>query len=537
MSEDPAERLTAANDEQLDNSEVSFDGSAGNPSLSSVQFFRGPDASTDPSKQAEITPLYLSDTTPNPDGLAEFLHGSELLGLNTEKKPLQPQQYTLAAALNALGPDGLSLHLQTAVCFPRRSSKTTTLWSLILGRCESREDYQVGYTAITGQAARDRFIKDVLTVLERRQPDPDTRGWKANRAAGSTHIQWDNGSRLSILSPSGEAFRGDSYDLIVIDEGQVHDADVSADLLAGTLPTFDTRPGAQLVVAGTARDRTGILWSTLELGRKGEAGIVEYAAPDDTRIHVEDQPREGTTADPAVWLAAHPGLSGLTTLKSIEANWQALKPDDFAAEYLGIWRSTSRHSFLDPAKWAQTGLDGPTPQPPKTFALAISVHPEQTSAAICAAWRDGDGLAHIVLLGHRRGVNWVSTEASRLALKYRVPIVYDSQSGASSLIAEQFLRVSPRPLLQKQIWSNVSNAAELLVKELNSGTLRHYRDQAAMEAAAPLVTKRTTASSKRWALGRVTREADITPLESAAMALRFFDETPVRKPLPRMTAA
>jgi hypothetical protein len=549
MIEHPHARLTAANDEQLDNSEVLFDGSAGNPSLSSETFSLGVSPQSDdskPLKQAEVAPLHASDFSGSETKRAEFITGAEMLGLNTTARPLQAQQFAIADMLNASHPDGAPLNVINGVVAPRRSSKTTTIYALILGRCVHRPGFQAAVTGVTQVAARTRFLKDVVAPLERAYPDPETRDFKVNRSAGSTHISFSNGSFFGVVPPNSEAIRGESLGFYLVDEGQeVRDPDDAADLLAGVLPTFDTnsingKTDAQLVVAGTADEAVGLLWDVLESGRAGKAGIIEYAADPATRIHHEDDDPEelpGSSADPAVWLTAHPGIGNLTPISAIRRNFDTLRPEVFASEYLGLWKNESRNTFLDPVKWAAGAIEGPVPAPPARFGLGMSVHRDQTFSAICAAWRDEDGNAVIAILDHRKGVNWVVERASYFSNKYKVPITHDPMRGSSSMVAEGFKRITPRPRLDPLVWAQVSNASELLVTTLNDSKLKHFSNQSEMDDAVRLVIKRRAAQGKRWAIGTRLPEEDATVLEAASFALRAFDELPVKRPLPRTTAA
>lgn len=96
---------------------------------------------------------------------AEFLRGAELLRFHGELamrgRSVQPQQMLVCDVL-AAG------HARNAFLLPRRSSKSTSLIAVALGRAEAREDYRVGILTLTsGKAGRSRFLKDVVPALER----------------------------------------------------------------------------------------------------------------------------------------------------------------------------------------------------------------------------------------------------------------------------------------------------------------------------------------------------------------------------------
>lgn len=473
-------------------------------------------------RDSGIPPLHASSFDGSRDFRSEFMVGARSLGLDTPKKPIPPQTLVIADALNAIDDDGLTRFSTMAVCVPRRASKTTSIFATLLGRCFERPGYEVAYSAQTGVKGRDRFLLDVVRPLERQYPDDGTRPFKINRGRGSEQIIWDNGSRFAVLAPIADNFRGDAFDAVVLDEAQVHDPEASEDLLGAILPTFDTRPGAQLIVAGTTGEhRSGLLWSSLEDGRHGRAdtGIVEYGAGDS----LTDQEH----ADEDVWLRSHPGIGNLTPLNIIRRNFEKLPLAQFLREYLGVWPAGGAGRFLNPQRWAESAIPGELPAPPDHFAVAFQVHPDGLSASIVAAWRDDEGNAHIGILDHRPGTEWLAPAALAIYRKHRTPLVHDTYGGPNNVQVEALQRARPRPRFDPQTMADVKTAAALLVKELDDGKLRHYA-QDEMDEAARLAVKRRIGNG--WGLGRMDAAEDITPLEAAALALRAFDGMRKREP-------
>lgn len=464
-----------------------------------------------------IKPLNCSDLAESEEGRAEFLTGAVALGLIGRNKELKPQQLLIADVCNAA-------HQTIGALIPRRSSKTTSLFALALGRCFEREGYLVGYTACTtGQKARDRFKKDIAPVLERIFPDKDSRPFKIVYSGGLERIVFDNGSIFQVLPPIGEAFRSDSFDMVILDEAGEASPEMTDDLIQGIMPTFDTRPGAQLIVAGTAaKFRDGnLLWNTLVDGRHqlNDTAILEFAAPDST---TDEELDDWETVKKLV-LAAHPGVGTLTTLEVVHARWMKLKRQQFAEEYLSIFGlAGATTGIVSMEGWNKGRNKGALPRPPARFSMAIAVHPDQISACIVAAWRVR-GKPRILVLEHRRGnLDWLTKRARELASKYRTPIVHDT-NGPVTVEAEALGRMRPKPKLLGQSFPNVKTAAALIIKEIEAGRLEHY-DQEPLNEAARLAKKRSVGPTA-WALGRQRSEDDIITLEAAAMALRVYDET------------
>jgi len=496
-----------------------------------TQDAQSPDSSTElfypqaweSARDSGISPLHQSELDSDQSRRQEFLDGATLLGVHGGRKELKPQQLRLADVCNAG-------QTTVGILLPRRSTKTTTLLALALGRCYSREDYLVGYTTCTtGQKARDRFRKDIVPVLERLYPDAAARPFRIRKAGGSERIEFSNGSIFQVLPPQGESFRSDAFDLIILDEAGEASPEMTEDLLAGALPTLDTRPEAQIIVAGTAaKFRKGnLLWDTLADGREGRSstGVLEYAAPDSTNMDDLDD----WDKVQALVLAAHPGIGVLTTLDIVRQRWEKLSRRQFAEEYLSIFGTDgSFQSFLNTEQWLAHGTDGDLPAMPtdRSVGLAITVHPDQSCAAITVAWRDDGGRACLGLVDYRSGTDWLPKRAKDLASKMRGTVVYDSV-GPVTVTTEALARMRPRPKMAPQTWQNVATAAALLAKEIDAGNIVHW-NQDELTTAVQLVTKRGTPTSNRWAFGRREPGHSIIAAEGASLALRWVDENPKR---------
>lgn len=483
-------------------------------------------------RDSHTPPRYVSSFDGGDSLRAEFMAGADLLGIADK---LQPQQLVIADALNAVNAEGHPLNPMVGVLIPRRSSKTTSILAVLLGRCASRPNYRVAFTlATTGQKARDRFRADIVGPLERLYPDENNRPFRIRKAAGSEAIEFENGSLFRVLTPSGESFRSDAFDCVFVDEAGEATPETTTDLLTGILPTMDTRPDAQIIIAGTAaKYRTGnMLWDVLQKGRAGEDeyGIVEYAASQD--VTVDDIP-DWDAAVPLV-LEAHPGIGTLTTLAKVKRNFDALPREQFMREYLSVFEDAGfSESAVNLRRWLAAQLDTDAPEPPKRFAIGVAVTLNQTAASIVAAWRE-DGDARVLVLDHRPGTVWVADRLRELA-KYKVPIVYNNIGTTRAEIDALLFDRAVKPYLKPQTMTNVSTAAALFVREVDNGRIGHWDDQALLTAVQ---TARKRQMANAWGFGRGNNpDADITALEAASMALRVYDEQPAKKPMVMLTAA
>lgn len=464
-----------------------------------------------------VPPRTVSELVTTEEDRAEFLRGATMLRFHGARamrgRCPQPQQLVVVDALAA----GRS---RNAVLLPRRSSKSTTLIAIGLGRAEAREDYRVGIlTMTTGKAGRSRFLKDVVPALERSGTD-----CRIVRAHGQERVEFPDGGMVQWLSTIDD-LRGEAFDLIILDEAGEADPQKVEDTLAAALPTLDTRPGAQIVAAGTAGKyrRGNLLWSWLVMGREGKAGIVEYALPET----ITEDDVESWAAIRAHMLAAHPGIGTLTTEDAVQGNYETLPRLVFLAEYGGLFGDEGGTvSLFDPVKWARTGVDGALPAPPERFTLAFAAHPDQLTVSIVAAWRDEKGKAVPLLLEHVQGIDKAPALLLKYARRYRVPIIYDAGSQVNALIVEKLSQANPRPKFDPKTYADVKRAASLVVDEVDRENVVHYRDQLVLTEGVHRTMKRKS-GDRGWLLGRDPKAPndDITPVEAWALAQLVYDTT------------
>lgn len=501
-----------------------FENSSTPLAMSSPGFFLG---EWDAVRDSGIEPLYCSALSDDEAMREEFLSGAEMLGLIGGRKTLKAQQLRLA--------DALQMHTERmGVCWPRRATKTTTILAVLIGRCLRRpevtgEPYTVMFSAQSGIKSTARF-REWVTVLDRVHAGVTDRPYKARMAAGSQALMFPNGSAIYVVQPSAESYRGDAADVVWLDESQEHDAEASAELLAGVLPTMDTAPeGAQLIVSGTAgQQRSGILWDTLVKGRDPEdrTGIVEYAAPEDTPVE--------NLGDEALWAGVHPGINTLTTTERVRSNFEAMSGPVFAAEYLGLWPLDYSVSVFDSAKWLAGEREVPRSLP-ESAAFGYDISYNGSTAAIVAAWREGDDV-FFNLVEHRQGSSWVKARIVELSKRHKAVVGFNAIGGVLA-VAEEIERARSIPksrMVPVGFRGGIAPACSTVLREFDDDHLRHFGQPGLTEAFLQVARRQMGDKAWKWAPGM--NGADITTVWAATMALRAFDEKPQVKRLRAIVA-
>ena len=411
---------------------------------------------------------------------------------------------------------------------PRRSTKTSALFAIALGRIASRDDYRIGYSMATlALKARARFREDIAAPLEFLYPDKATRPFIINYAGGSESIRWKStGSLFQFLAPKGDGFRSDAWDMILIDEAGEAEPEMTEDLLAGATATMDTIPDAVFIAMGTAGQikKGGLLWPILEDGRAGvrRTSLLEWAA--DPETSVDDITDEGGDPDwdkaSAILATVHPGIGHGSELADIEPNFR--KPEDFLREYLNVFSDIGGSAFFAPTAWTKLGTDAGYPAIPRTARFGLAVNVDGSSASIAAAWRDKDKKAHVVLVARAEGTAWVQKKVLDLWAKYRIPFAVDYGTSATKIEVDRIRMGRIRVRMDPLEWADVHASSVLFKQNFEAGTLQHY-NQTDLDKAVIGAKKRGTKDSKRWGYKAISDDVDVSPLEAAALALHAAD--------------
>lgn len=465
----------------------------------------------------KAVPRFLSPT-PTPVNITAAAAGYAMLGME-----LLPQGELVAAVLEAEREDGRPLYKDITVQIPRRSTKTTTIQAVLLGRCSARKGYKVIQTAQDGTRASMVFM-DMVRTMEMVDPrEPKERDWKVFASTGREYIQWKNGSRWWVAPPKASSFRGLAADVLFFDEAGEYDLALTAELQAGALPVMDTRPNGQIIKAGTpGLSRDGLFWSSLEAARAqpDRYGIVDYSATDSDVISEED------AGNPELWYRVHPGLAcGLTDLETIQQRWDTMDVPTFVREYLCVWPPDSNRSAFDLDAWRDSG--GPALASPEglPWALGFDVAIGASASALAAAWFDEDGHPHVQLLDHRAGAHWLPDELQKATGKHAVDVGYDNigDNIAVAQAATRKPRFNTRHLKSLQL-REVAAATAVVAASLDNGTFTHGEDTALDAAILNAVWRESNGSRL---LGR-KHGKDISPIQACIHALAAAANARVR---------
>lgn len=459
---------------------------------------------------------------PRGTNIATALYGAQLQGL-----PLLPQGEEISAVLNARRPDGSVLYDQVVVLVPRRAAKTTSIWSEILGRCASIPGYRVYVTAQDGQRSREILRDDIMENL--RGQRFEERGLGTFMIGnGSESVHFSNRSLIRAVPPKPSIFRSKHADVIYLDEAGEYETELGADLVAAALPLMDTRHNSQIIISGTpSLAREGLLWDKLQAGidaspANRHVGVLAYMIRDDESIVLE-QPDGTLELNTKVLQRVHPGIGTLTTLAKIATRYGDIKPlSKFEMEYACRFPLSVGSTAIDPADW-EACSGGAFPVRPQRVGLGFDVEPDDSCAALVAAWRDAAGRPHLEVLAAQPGSDWLPGKARQAVVKHRATPAFD-QIGANLDPAEALnrMRVATSPLALR--WMQA--ATSRLAREIASRQLIHH-DQPDLSDAAEGAVWRTVGEGGKL-FGRKASAAPVCTLVAGAAALWSYDQAAPR---------
>jgi hypothetical protein len=400
------------------------------------------------------------------------------------------------------------------ITVPRQSTKTTWAFSTGIAR-GGKPDHRTAYMAQAGTAMIRKFRADLFTPLEHSILGPS---WQIRRGAGDPGIEHrSNGSYLQGFPPVDGSLRNSAQDLVIVDEGQEHDAELGAQLAQTILPTMTTRPRRQLWMVGTAPDAAHAdAWfrTYYDRGLAGEPGVclVDYG------IGPDDDPD-----DPETVLRRHPGVG----LPGVNAAFfahmrQELSRDQYLREFLNLWpdpEAVEVERPIDPRAWqalADTVVHGPRRW------LGFDVSLNRRTAALAGASLDAAGrpVASLLWRGPTQDLQSAVREHRRPS-GGRLAGIRGAPSQGDTCEQLRELRL-PADVVTA---GDYAGACQRLADLVNSGRLAHDGHP---DVLAALVGAGRSWRTDAWVWAARLSDTDITPLVAITLAVAAAATAPGR---------
>jgi phage terminase large subunit-like protein len=248
---------------------------------------------------------------------------------------------------------------------------------------------------------------------------------KIRTVAGGETIEFRNGARFKPIARTRTSGRGFSPDCLLLDESFA----LSFEVVAAQMPGVSARPNPQIWYLSSA----GTWESEVLLGlrRRGHSGTATSFGYWEWHADATDDFR-----DPRIWAQANPAYGRRLTHAAVSRELEAMPRRAFLRERLGVWAETSVETvFEEETINALTIESPPPPRDGRAIGWGCDAAWDRTGAAICAAFRDNDGRAVVVLVDARPGAGWLPDRLGELDSTFALSAVaYDARGNITDLM-------------------------------------------------------------------------------------------------------
>lgn len=423
-------------------------------------------------------------------------------------------------------PDREPIHpwaaFEVAEVVPRQNGKSELLIARQLaGLFLLEEELQI-YSAHLFDTAMEIFRRLVFVVencddLRREVKHRGSKLVGITYSHGQEGIELRDGRRIRFKARTGGGGRGFSADCLYLDEAMI----LREVFLGATVPTLSARANPQIWLAGSAPDEEDPAHDGVVLAkrrRRALKGGDESLAYFEHSAEGEDP---GTVSaevldDPEQWALANPGLEIRITREYVANERRAMGDRQFAVERLGIgaWPDVSPDAGRIITQDAWDAVADPGSRIASGHVFGLDIDPGQAWASIAAAGARNDGLHHVGIIEHARGIGWVVDSCEEWLGRYPgAHLIIDPRADLGMLVLE--LEGLGVPLI-KTTSADYKNACGGFFQAVTEKTLRYMPPQP--ELASAVAGARTKPLLDAWKWSRDSG-ALITPLVACTLAL------------------
>lgn len=405
---------------------------------------------------------------------------------------------------------------------PRQNGKSELLIARMLAGLFIFDDPLQIYTAHLFDTAMEVFRRLAFVVencddLRREVKHRGSKMVGITHSHGQEGIELQSDIRVRFKARTAGGGRGFSSDTLYLDEAMI----LPEKFLGATVPTLSAKPNPQLWFAGSAPDDEDPSHDGMVLAKRRSRALVggdrslayfEHSAegehPDAVGSEILDNPEQ--------WALANPGLGIRITPEYVANERAAMGARQFAVERLGIgaWPSIGPDAarVIPGETWDALEDLGSRIHGTRTFAL--DVDPGQAWATLSAAGPREDGLYHIGVTDHERGLGWVVERCrERLDRATGSRLVVDPRADLADLILEleqagiQPIRTSP---------SDYKDACGGFLRAVIERQVRYRPPQPELDLAVASAKQKPLLDAWKWDR---KSGAVMTPLISVTLAL------------------
>lgn len=358
------------------------------------------------------------------------------------RKTLYPwQEWALIHALEIVGDLGSSWHFRfRTVLFliSRQNGKTVlseVIASFFLNVLMVENIFGTSLSLEKAEEVWEAVINDQESF-----PELSNAITRISRTNGKKRLELSGGRRYKVGAPSRRAGRGDSNDLIMLDELREHrDWETWSAAAAST----NAKPNGLIICFSNAGDPDSIVLRQLRSQALGQKVDLGGDVDVNTLGLFEWSAKEGSETNDLEQLAqANPAMGyGLLTERALLANRETFPEMKFRSECMCQQVETILPPPFPDGAW-EGGIDTASFIPPDeqvTFGIDLSQDRRWTSIGVCGLRQDGNW--HIEVVARRIGTEWAIDWFRERALKGRMRLAFQSRGAPVSGLAEQICTI------------------------------------------------------------------------------------------------
>lgn len=440
---------------------------------------------------------------------------AEALGM-----PFMPWQRRAADVILEINEQGRLVYKEVYISVPRQSGKTALTLTLGLHRLLSTPNGRIWYTAQTGQAARERFTKELIPKATAVFGD----FFKVNLGAGDTRmIVPSTNAQFRPHPPNDKYLHGEQSDLNLIDEPWSYTEAQGDALMQAVVPTQNTRPDAQTIFLSTMGDASSTWWHD-RIDRaisepRDTVAVIDYG------INPADDP-----ADIEAVITAHPAVGHTIEPAAIYGAAATMSPSEFARAYANR-RTSTRVSAFPAEHLASVLTDALTIADGSEIGLGVATAWDRSETAIYAAGWATDGVTPVVeIVDARPGTRWAIERIKELAATHNPLTFFADPKGPTSVIA-----TTPEleDILAALTSDQVAAGTADLTERITDGRVCLRRNES-IAKGLDVLAFRDVGDRGRF-LDRRRSAGSIAHPEAAMLALAALTRAGMAEPAPLMT--
>jgi len=386
---------------------------------------------------------------------------------------------------------------------------------------------------------RDTVMKHFTRICSRWYENPKykdlRRRAEVTHGSGFQEINFENGGRITFLTRSETGGRGDSVDILILNEAQeMTDGEWSA-----LVPTLTASPDAKIILLGTppvsSRTGKGIVFQRFRQDayegnlNKGEV----YAEWGITDLEHDDIKSE------AAWRRVNPAWDFRINKNIIRIDSRNMETEEFAREHLGYWYRGAKNTIYKDDQWvAGTVPKRPTHNDVEKFSVGIvyAQDGESWTAAFGALLKDGSYYAELIdLASMKKGM----TQILQIIAGFHKQegfcgVLAHGKAGTLNLIGDaESCGLFPARIIEICRHNDKIASNALLDTLMSDGALKHTDQEPLKQSLLSLDKYMTNASGGGFSF--VSRAGKLIASESVALALYWAKNRQPQKKRGRQT--